>query len=158
MKRIFFFIFFTAIFQIKYVYAENLVLLCEYENKEWGTTREYEFDLVNKKWITPLGEKVDMAYTEDEIVFQSYITDVAMYAFQVDRKNGQGSIKEFDYEPIHKDAKEGKLRLQMVHSNIKYPDLSNEEKIVFSVRDYVSKTFKPNSVSELDCSKLEKSF
>ena len=139
-------------------YAEKLLLSCKYEDKSWGSITEFEFDLENKKYITPLGEKVDMAYTEDEIVFQSYIIGAVMFSFQVDRKNGQGSIAQYDYEPILKDAKEGKLLIQMAHSHLRYPELSDEDKSTFNIRDYVGKTFTPTSKSKLDCSKLEKKF
>jgi hypothetical protein len=160
MKKLLFTILFSLFLSagISNAHAEKLQLSCKYENKSWGTVTEYEFDLKNKKYITALGEKVDMAYTEDEIVFQSYIVGVMMFSFQVNRKNGQGSIAQYDYEPILKDAKEGKLMIQMAHSHLRYPDLSDEDKTTFSIRDYVGKTFTPTSKSKLDCSKLEKKF
>jgi|MDTC01.2.fsa_nt_gb hypothetical protein len=138
--------------------AEKLFLTCEYENKEWGTIVNFEFDLKNKKYITLSGNKIDIAYTKDEIIFQSYFRESTMFSFEVNRKNGQGSIKDFDYPPILEDSKEGNLLIQMAHSHLRYPDLSDEDKALFSIRDYVRKTFTPKTMSKIDCTKLEKSF
>jgi hypothetical protein len=138
--------------------AEKLFLTCDYENKEWGTIINFEFDLKNKKYITLSGNKIDIAYTKDEIVFQSYFLESTMFSVEINRKNGQGSIKDFDYPPILEDSKEGNLLIQMAHSHLRYPDLSDEDKALFSIRDYVRKTFTPRSMSKIDCSKLEKSF
>ena len=137
-------------------YAEKLSLTCEYENKDWGTIINFDFDLKNKKYITLSGNKIDIAYTKDEIVFQSYLHESTMFSIEINRKNGQGSIKDFDYPPILE--KKDELYIQMAHSHLRYPDLSDEDKALFSIRDYVRKTFTPISMSKLDCSKLEKSF
>jgi hypothetical protein len=157
MKKIFLVLLLGFLFSGN-AYAEKLSLTCEYENKDWGTIVNFDFDLKNKKYITLGGNKIDIAYTKDEIIFQSYFGDTTMFSFQVNRKNGQGSIKDFDYPPVLEDSKEGNLLIQMAHSHLRYPDLSDEDKALFSIRDYVSKTFTPRSMSKLDCSKLEKSF
>ena len=135
--------------------AEKLFLTCEYQNQDWGTTIEFEFDLKNKKYIALGGKKIDIAYTEDEIIFQSYGKNT-MFSFEVNRNNGQGSIKDFDYLSI-KD-KESELWIQMAHSVLRYPDLPDGDRKLFSIRDYTSKTFTPRSMSEIDCTKLQKSF
>lgn len=155
MKKIFLPIIISLLFSVK-AYAEKLSLTCEYENKDWGTIVNFDFDLKNKKYITLVGNKIDIAYTKDEIIFQSYIGDTTMFSFEVNRKNGQGSIKDFDYPPILE--KKNELYIQMAHSQLRYPDLSDEDKALFSIRDYVSLNFTPISMSKLDCSKLEKSF
>ena len=137
-------------------HAEKLSLTCEYENKDWGTIVNFDFDLKNKKYITLGGNKIDIAYTKDEIIFQSYFGDTTMFSFEVNRKNGQGSIKDFDYPPILE--KKDELYIQMAHSQLRYPDLSDDDKALFSIRDYININFTPRTMSKLDCSKLEKSF
>jgi len=84
------------------------------------------------------------------------LREISMFSFEVNRKNGQGSIKDFDYPPIKE--KESELWIQMAHSVLRYPDLSDKDRRLFSIRDYVRKTFTPSSMSKLDCSKLEKNF
>ena len=101
-------------------------------------------------------EKIKKIVTKDEIIFQTYLREISMFSFEVNRKNGQGSIKDFDYPPIKE--KESELWIQMAHSVLRYPDLSDKDRRLFSIRDYVGKTFTPSSMSKLDCSKLEKSF
>ena len=93
-------IIFFSLFLSGNTFAEKLSLTCEYENKEWGTISNFDFDLKNKKHITLGGNKIDIAYTKDEIIFQSYLGKTTMFSFEVNRKNGQGSIKKFDYPPI----------------------------------------------------------
>ena len=155
MKKLIPTILFTLILSFS-AFAEKLSLTCEYENKDWGTIINFDFDLKNKKYITSGGNKIDIAYTKDEIIFQSYLREISMFSFEVNRKNGQGSIKDFDYLPIKE--KESELWIQMAHSVLRYPDLSDKDRRLFSIRDYVGKTFTPSSMSKLDCSKLEKSF
>ena len=154
-KKIFFVLLFGFLFSVN-AFAEKLSLTCEYENKDWGTISNFDFDLKNKKHITLGGNKIDIAYTKDEIIFQSYLGKITMFSFEVNRTNGQGSIKNFDYPPILE--KKSELYIQMAHSHLRYPDLSDEDKALFSIRDYVRKTFTPRSMSKIDCSKLEKSF
>ena len=136
--------------------AENLFLTCKYKNQDWGTMIDFEFDLKNKKYIALGGNKIDIAYTEDEIIFQTYLGKDTMFSIEINRNNGQGSIKDFDYLALLE--KENELWGQMALSVLRYPNLSDGDKKLFSIRDYASKTFTPRSMSEIDCTKLEKSF
>ena len=113
--------------------------------------QQFNFDLKNKFFTTLLDNKIDIAFTDNEIVFQSYLPDTILI-FEMNRENGNGSIKTYDYEL--KKWSTDKLHIEFAHSHIRYPTLSDKDKSLFAIRDYARKYFKPTKVDSLQCSKL----
>ena len=120
-------------------------------NKEF--MQQFDFDLKNKFFTTLLGNKIDISFTDNEIVFQSYFPDVSVLSFEMNRETGKSFIKNYDYKEFSLIPKD-KLLIESAHSLIRYPKLSNEDRALFTIRDYARKYLKPNQVDELQCSKL----
>ena len=120
-------------------------------NKE--LMQQFNFDLKNKFFTTLLDNKIDIAFTDNEIVFQSYFEDVSVLSFEMNRETGKSSIKNYDYKEFSLIPKD-KLLIESAHSLMRYPKLSNEDRALFTIRDYARKYLKPNQVDELQCSKL----
>jgi hypothetical protein len=113
--------------------------------------QQFNFDLKNKSFTTLLDNNIDIAFTDNEIVFQSYLPDTILI-FEMNRENGKGSVKTYDYEL--KKWSTDKLHIEFAHSHIRYPTLSDKDKSLFAIRDYARKYFKPTKIDSLQCSKL----
>ena len=135
-------------------FSKNLKIKCidVKTNKEF--MQQFDFDLDNKFFTTLLGNKIDIAFTDKEIIFQSYLGEVTILSFEMNRENGKGSLATYDYNYEFKQGSRDKLLIQFAHSHIRYPTLSDEDKALFSIRDYAKKYFKPVQVDEIQCSKL----
>ena len=155
MKKLFSTILVLGLLLSGNAFSEILKLNCIVEN---GKPQIYEFDLKNKNYTTLLGKKIDIAFTENEIIFQSYIGDHTIISFEVSRNNGEGFIKIFDYNYEFKEGSKDKLFIQFAHSHVRYPGLSDEDKALFAIRDYSRKHFKPTSESKVECSKMINKF
>jgi len=115
--------------------------------------QQFNFDLKNKFFITLLDNKIDIAFTDSEIVFQSSFGDANVLSFEMNRETGKSSIKGYDYKEFSLIPKD-KLLIESAHSLMRYPTLSNEDRALFTIRDYARKYLKPIKVDELQCSKL----
>jgi len=115
--------------------------------------QQFDFDLKNKFFTTLLDNKIDIAFTDNEIIFQSYFADVYVLSFEMNRETGKSFIKSYDYKEF-KLIPRDKLLIESAHSPMRYPTLSNEDRALFTIRDYARKYLKPNQVDELQCSKL----
>ena len=115
--------------------------------------QQFDFDLKNKFFTTLLDNKIDIAFTDNEIIFQSYFADVNVLSFEMNRETGKSFIKSYDYKEF-KLIPRDKLLIESSHSLMRYPTLSNEDRALFTIRDYARKYLKPNQVDELQCSKL----
>jgi len=115
--------------------------------------QQFDFDLKNKFFTTLLDNKIDIAFTDNEIIFQSYFADVNVLSFEMNRETGKSFIKSYDYKEF-KLIPRDKLLIESAHSLMRYPTLSNEDRALFTIRDYARKYLKPNQVDELQCSKL----
>jgi hypothetical protein len=120
-------------------------------NKE--LMQQFNFDLKNKFFTTLLDNKIDIAFTDNEIIFQSYFADVNVLSFEMNRETGKGFLKGYDYKEFSLIPKDN-LLIESAHSLMRYPKLSNEDRALFTIRDYARKYLKPNQVNELQCSKL----
>ena len=115
--------------------------------------QQFEFDLKNKFFTTLLDNKIDIAFTDNEIVFQSNVADASVLSFEMNRETGKSSIKSYDYKEFKLIPKD-KLLIEFAHSHIRYPTLSDKDKSLFSIRDYARKYLKPQKVDELKFFKL----
>ena len=71
----------------------------------------------------------------------------------MNRETGKSFIKGYDYNEFSLIPKD-KLLIESAQSLMRYPTLSNEDRALFTIRDYTRKYLKPIKVDELQCSKL----
>ena len=137
--------------------AEILRLGCVEPDKS-DEVIEYKFDLKKNIYTTIAGTEIDAAFTDEEIIFQSYLFDTILISFQISRLTGQGSISMFDYnDEFNKKAKE-MLPTEFSKVNSKYPKNGKQQNAIIAIRNFAHSEFKSTSRSKLKCSKLSKKF
>ena len=137
--------------------AEILRLGCIEPDKS-DEVVEYKFDLKKNIYTTLAGAEIDTAFTDEEIIFQSYLFDTILISFQLSRLTGQGSISMFDYNDEFKKKAKKMLQIEFDKVNSKFPNNGEQQNALIAIRNFAHSEFKPTSRSKLKCSKLTKKF
>ena len=114
---------------------------------------KFNLDLKNKIYKND-GITIPIAFTDQTIIFQTYLPKVIVYSVIIDRKNKKGTMYSFDYIKFEKDIKtKPEVHIEKAHTIARYPELSEDDKVLFTTHSYLRKYFTPINELKLDCSK-----